>query len=84
MLAARALNLLRFQDVGSYLRGIRFDLPELEHARFQSAPESGINHFFEYEKGLDERMRCSLRTEGRPDKLVTQALFSGWDEWPTN
>ncbi len=60
-------ELLRFQDIHSYDQGIRFGSPEAEAAEFQSAAENGINHLFEYEKGLDELMRCALRRKRRAD-----------------
>ncbi len=61
--SSEGTDLLRFQDVGSYQRGIRFGSPESEEAQFQGATENGINHLFDYEHALDELMRCALRRQ---------------------
>ena len=62
-------ELLRFQDVRSYQRGIRFGSPELDGAQFQSATENGINHLFDYEHALDELLRCAIRRNRRSDSV---------------
>jgi Clp amino terminal domain, pathogenicity island component len=56
-----AENRLYFQDVESYLQGIRHGFPAAETARFQVAIEENTKHIFEYEHALEELMRCSLR-----------------------
>ena len=55
------LNRLRFQDVGSHSQGIRYGSPDAGELCFQSPTEDGIKHIFEYEKALDELMRCARR-----------------------
>jgi len=51
-----------FQDVDSYLKGVRHDSAgNNEQARFWSGSEEEINHIFDYEPALDELMRCALR-----------------------
>ncbi len=52
---------LYFQDVESYRDGIRYDSTTGETARFQVAAEENIKHMFEYERAIEELMRCSLR-----------------------
>jgi hypothetical protein len=55
------LSRFRFQDISSYRRGIRYDSAAAGEANFESAREGGVNHIFEYERALDELMRCALR-----------------------
>jgi hypothetical protein len=51
-----------FQDVDSFLAGVRYDsVGHHEEARFISGSETQTNHIFEYEKALDELIRCALR-----------------------
>lgn len=51
-----------FQDVHSYRHGIRYGPDsEDEWAEFQTASEDGVNHIFEYERALDQLLKCSLR-----------------------
>ncbi len=56
-----AENHLFFQDVESYLQGIRYGTATTENATFQIAPEENTKHFFDYEYALEELLRCSLR-----------------------
>lgn len=53
-------NQLYFQDVDSYLQGIRYSTATDENATFQVGEENA-NHFFEYEYALEELLKCSLR-----------------------
>ena len=62
-------NLLYFQDVGSYRQGIRHDSANAEEAEFQVGSRGGINHIFEYERALDELMKCSLRRRKKLKEL---------------
>jgi hypothetical protein len=50
-----------FEDVESYLAGMRYRTATDENATFQLATENSLNHIFEYESALDELMRCSIR-----------------------
>jgi len=52
---------LYFQDVESYLHGVRYGSPGAEDATFQVSLEGSTNHIFEYEQALEELMKCSLR-----------------------
>jgi hypothetical protein len=52
---------LYFQDVESYLQGVRYSSPTAENASFQVPTEKNINHIFEYERALEHLMSCSLR-----------------------
>jgi len=52
---------LFFQDVQSYLQGIRYASATAENATFRVALEDNTNHIFEYEHALDELLKCSLR-----------------------
>ena len=56
-----AENRLYFQDVESYLQGIRYGSAVDETAKFQLASEQNINHIFEYEHAVEEFLKCSLR-----------------------
>jgi hypothetical protein len=52
---------LYFQDVESYRQGVRYDSATSENANFQVQTNKGINHIFEYERALEQLMKCSLR-----------------------
>jgi hypothetical protein len=52
---------LYFQDVGSYLHGVRYNSDTADNAEFQVPTEKNINHIFEYERALEVLMQCSLR-----------------------
>jgi hypothetical protein len=54
---------LYFQDVESYLQGIRYDTATPQNAAFQVALEENTSHIFEYERALEQLMKCSLRRE---------------------
>jgi len=59
-----------FQDASSYRRGIRHDSPSKEsEATFFNVSEGKMPPIFEYERALDELLRCALRrrkiSEGR-------------------
>jgi hypothetical protein len=60
-LSPDGLDRLRFQDIESYLLGVRYDSVGSEKATFQSPTENGTKHIFEYERALDELMRCAIR-----------------------
>lgn len=57
------VDTLYFQDVESYLAGVRItdESPEPDSARFESWPEDGFNSVFDFEHALEELMKCSLR-----------------------
>ena len=57
---------LRFQDIGSYEQGVRYDSARAKEAQFQTMTQKNINHIFEYEPALDELMRCALRRKKAP------------------
>ena len=50
-----------FQDIDSYQQGIRYDAAISDDAKFYSGPELETGHIYEYERALDELMRCSVR-----------------------
>jgi hypothetical protein len=52
---------LYFQDTDSYQQGARYGAPEAEGARFRVYTENEIKFFFEFERALEELMKCSLR-----------------------
>jgi len=54
-------NRLYFQDVDSYLQGIRYGSALIDNATFQVSLEENTNHIFDYEHALEELMKCSLR-----------------------
>jgi hypothetical protein len=52
-----------FQDVDSYQEGIRYGAPASEDARFHVYAENEIKFFFEFERALEQLMKCSLRRD---------------------
>lgn len=54
-------NCLYFQDVGSYLQGIRYETSTKKNSVFQLAREGHTNHIFEFSKAVEELLRCELR-----------------------
>lgn len=51
-----------FQDIDSYLRGVGYaSATEDGDVRFYVGSEKEVNHIFEFERALEELMRCSLR-----------------------
>lgn len=50
-----------FQDLESYTLGIRHGAHQANEAVFYFQSERNLNHIFEYEHGLDEPIRCSIR-----------------------
>ena len=51
-----------FQDASSYRRGVRHNSPSKEgEATFFTASEGKMPPIFEYERALDELLRCALR-----------------------
>jgi hypothetical protein len=62
-----------FQDIDSYLEGVRYDsVSENDHAVFSCGAETELKHIFKYEKALDELMRCALRCR-KPNSAVSMA-----------
>ncbi len=56
---------LYFQDVESYLQGIRYGSAAAKNATFRVPLEENTKHIFEYEHALEELMKCSLRRRER-------------------
>jgi hypothetical protein len=55
-------DLLYFQDFESYAMGVRYaSATEDDAAVFHGCGSDEINHIFEYERALDELLKCSLR-----------------------
>lgn len=51
-----------FQDVESHREGVEYDWNASDgSAKFQTGSEDQINHIFDYERALEELMRCSVR-----------------------
>jgi hypothetical protein len=57
-------EILYFQDVDSYQQGIRYGAPVAEGARFHVYTQNEIKFFFEFERALEQLMKCSLRRHG--------------------
>jgi hypothetical protein len=53
--------ILYFQDLESYQQGIRYHSKENNETVFQRGSESEFRYIFEYERALDELMKCALR-----------------------
>jgi len=61
-LSADDVGQIYFQDVGSYQNGIRYDAAlKDENGLFYSGPEGQTGHVFEYERAVDELIRCAQR-----------------------
>jgi hypothetical protein len=54
-------NRLYFQDIESYLQGIRYGSRNSKNATFQVVLKENAKHIFDYEHALEELMKCSLR-----------------------
>ena len=52
---------LIFQDVESYLQGVRYDSDNESEGEFHLQQQRYVNHIFEYEHALEVLMSCSLR-----------------------
>jgi len=60
---------LYFQEIDSYLQGLRFDTAtDSDTGSFQSGTEDQFKYVFEFERALDELMKCALR-RGRTGAL---------------
>ena len=56
------MDVLYFQDITSYQRGIRYASATADDvAVFHVVPADQANHIFEFEKVLEQLMACSLR-----------------------
>jgi hypothetical protein len=55
-----------FQDVASYIDGIRYESATGDDANFQAAKADGMKHIFEYERALERLMVCSIRRKNKP------------------
>ena len=56
---------LSFQDIDSYHEGIRLDTPADEnYATFCARSPDTLSDIFDYDRALEELMRCSLRRRG--------------------
>jgi hypothetical protein len=61
-LTAGDIDLLYFQDYESHAAGIRHESAREEEAvAFHVYSSNELNHIFEYERALDQLMKCSLR-----------------------
>lgn len=52
---------LYFQDVESYLQGIRYESATEQNSVFQVATPPNINHIFTFKKAVEELLKCQLR-----------------------
>jgi hypothetical protein len=53
-----------FQDLESYLAGVRYDTSSQDDdAVFYAQQEKHLNHIFQYENALNELLKCSLRRQ---------------------
>ncbi len=51
-----------FQDIDSYGRGVRYESATAEdYVQFSTGSENELSHIFEYDRALEELMKCSLR-----------------------
>jgi hypothetical protein len=54
---------LYFQDVESYLQGVRYETATEENSSFQVASDGNIKHIFEFGKAIEELLKCELRQQ---------------------
>ena len=55
-------GLVYLQDIDSYMEGIRYDTPaESNYGTFHTRRDDLLSDIFEYERALEELMRCSIR-----------------------
>lgn len=55
-------NRVYFQDIDSYKRGVRYDSPgDGDYALFQTGSKDELGHVFQFERALDELLKCSIR-----------------------
>ena len=52
---------LYFQDVECHRMGIKYGSGSWEETGFRTCREDGANYIFEFERALEELMKCSLR-----------------------
>ena len=54
-----------FQDFDSYAAGVRFNgaPEESKHAIFESGDENEVSHVFQFERGLEVLLSCSVRRQ---------------------
>ena len=60
-LEADDTDCLYFQDVESYRQGIQYGSGSAEETGFTVCDGSNTKHIFEYERALEELMKCSIR-----------------------
>ncbi len=57
-------DVLHFQDIASYLRGVRYASATGDDlASFFKGESAHTNHIFEFEQALEQLMACSLRRQ---------------------
>lgn len=60
------VDTLYFQDVESYREGVRYDDADaFEEGVFQACSAKKPNHFFTFERALEQLMACSLRRRAK-------------------
>ncbi|MFZ0859505.1 MAG: hypothetical protein WB781_19610 [Candidatus Sulfotelmatobacter sp.] len=52
-----------FQDLGSWQQGIRHGSADATEAVFYFQGERNLRHIFEYERAVDELIKCALRRQ---------------------
>lgn len=60
-----------FQDIESYRRGVRYEMAtDDDYAQFSMGSEKELDHIFEFERALEELMRCSLKRREKGEVLI--------------
>src|SRR3954447_24674998 len=54
---------LYFQDVESYLQGVRYETATEDNSSFQVACDGNIKHIFEFGKATEELLKCEIRRQ---------------------
>jgi hypothetical protein len=62
-------NQVYFQDVESYMRGVRYDSATADDAAvFECGSQNELGHVFDYEHALNQMLACSLRRKNAAPK----------------
>lgn len=81
-------DLVYFQDIESYRRGVRYETAtDDDYAQFSMGSETELGHIFDFEYALEELMRCSIRR--REKEMIAIPIlraqgFESGEELPTN
>src|ERR1700683_1921166 len=67
-------EMLYFQDVDSFQDGVCYGAPDNKDARIHVYRDDEIKFFFEFEKAIEELMKCSLRRRKGSDQRLPNSF----------